>query len=469
MAETPTMESLTSRIQVLTAIASRAQLFSRLGQQYGGARDIYQALGYPLEIKYEDYAARYSRQDMASAVINRPVNATWRGGVGIIEPDTKKEVTSLEKDWKSLNKSLKLDSVFRSLDKVTSVGKYGVLMLGLDDVSNQEGFKQPVNTTGDRKLLYVRPFGEGAAEIKEWESDTTSERFGLPLIYQLTLQTSSNRSSGVTDGTVDVHYSRLIHVAFNTLQSELEGTPALRDIFNRLIDLEKIVGGSAEMYWRGARPGYQAKVDEDFQLTPDMKEDLQDQIDEYEHNLRRILANEGIEFKSLETQVSDPKSHVDVQVSMISAATGIPKRILTGSERGELASSEDRDSWFDLIDSRRDDQAENAIVRPFVDICIEYKILPGPKDEEQGYSLVWSDLWAPSEKQKVEIGKERATAIKDYTTNPVAMVIVPPKAFNKFVLGLDEDQLDEIDVFRGEDLAEEAADFEGLEDDDDAE
>ena len=37
---------------------------------------------------------------------------------------------------------------------------------------------------------------------------------------------------------------------------------------------------------------------------------------------------------------------------MISAETGIPKRILTGSERGELASSQDRDNWFERYPER---------------------------------------------------------------------------------------------------------------------
>jgi len=132
-----------------------------------------------------------------------------------------------------------------------------------------------------------------------------------------------------------------------------------------LFDLEKLVGGSAEMFWRGARPGYKGKVDKEYTLTSDEEEDFQDQLDEYEHNLRRFLISRGIDISALETQVSDPSKHVDVQIQMISAQTGIPKRILTGSERGELASTQDITSWYSLIQGRRENYVAGNILRPF--------------------------------------------------------------------------------------------------------
>ena len=71
-----------------------------------------------------------------------------------------------------------------------------------------------------------------------------------------------------------------------------------------------------------------------FPYLPNDEDALLKQLDEYEHNLRRIFINRGISMESMSPQVSDPSSHVDIQIQMISAQTGIPKRILTGSERG---------------------------------------------------------------------------------------------------------------------------------------
>lgn len=429
-------EDQAKQIQTLSMLVSRMQFAARLGMQYGTDRDLYEALGYPLSMDYKDYYAKYTRQDMAKAIIDRPVKVTWQGGVEILESDDDKE-TALEKAWKDLNKELGLLSRFIRLDKLAGIGKYGVLLLGLDDTQNKEGFLQPVSS-GKRTLLYIKPFGEGNAQIANWETKTSNPRYGMPLTYDI----STTNPGGGMDSIVRVHYSRVIHVTGETLESEIEGAPRLEVVYNRLMDLEKVVGGDAEMFWRGARPGFQGKVDKDFQLTTPMKEDLQNQIDEYEHNLRRILVNEGVSYEALAQQIADPKPHVDVYIQMISAVTTIPKRILTGSERGELSSAQDRDEWNSYVQSRRDDYAETQIVRPFVDRCIEYKVLPKPTDE---YSVQWEDLFSISEKDKVEIGKSRALALKEYTQNPMAEFIIPPDIFYRHFLGFTEEQVELIE------------------------
>jgi hypothetical protein len=238
---------------------------------------------------------------------------------------------------------------------------------------------------------------------------------------------------------VKVHYTRMIHVLEDHLESEVLGIPRLEAVFNRLMDLEKLVGGDAEMFWRGARPGYQAMVDKDYTMTQATKDDMKDQIQEYDNYLTRILVNEGVDLKALAQQIADPANHVDVQIQMISAVTGIPKRILTGSERGELSSAQDSGEWKTYIQSRREDHAEPHIIRPFTDKLIELKILPKPSVD---YMVDWLDLFSISEKERVEIGKSRANAIREYTTNPMAEAVIPPDAFFEFCLGLSQPQID---------------------------
>ena len=446
------MKDLQQKLQTMSTLLSRAQLAIKLGQQYNDTRDLYQALGYKLSLDYTDYAAYYERNEMAKAVINRPIDATWRGNLDIIEAE-EGEDTPLEKEYKELGRQLKIKQVFIRLDKLASLGNYGVLFLGFDDVNDVSVFKQPI-PAGEHKLLYVKPYGQGLIEIQEYERNVKSPRYGLPIIYKLTMQLPG----GNTTKNILVHYSRIIHVAGELLISEYKGVPALQVIFNRLMDLEKLVGGSAEMFWRGARPGYQGKIDPDFRLTSGAEEDLKDQIDEYEHNLRRILINQGIDLQALVMQIADPTPHVDVQIQMISAVTGIPKRILTGSERGELASSEDKSNWLNLIQARREEYAELQIVRPFVDRCIEYGALPRPK-EEGGYSVIWEDLFAQSDKELAEIGRTRAEALRAYTSTPTAEDVVPPESFYRYFLGLDADQIEQIKLIREASMKEEAKAF----------
>jgi uncharacterized protein len=430
------------QIEVLSTLVNRARLQAKLGQSYGTDRDLYQALGYPTELDFDDYWAQYVRQDIAKAIIDRPVKKTWQGDVLALEANDK-ETSQFERAWEELMKNLQLKTRFIQLDKLTGIGHYAVLLLGFDDVKESMDWTNPVGT-GARKLLYVKALSESNAVISEYETKTDNPRYGLPVLYDLTTTTPDGESSS----TLRVHYSRVIHVVEDAIDSEVEGTPRLESVFNRLLDLEKMVGGSAEMFWRGARPGYQGKVDPEFTMTDAVKEGLIDQLDEYEHNLRRILMLEGVNMQALESQVADPANHVDIQIQMISSVTGIPKRILTGSERGELSSGEDKNQWAAFISARREEFAEPKILIPFIDICIKYKILPKVED----YYIQWEDLFSLGDKDKAEIGKTRAEALRAYAAEPLAQYIMGPDAFFEFLLGLDGNQIELVKTMMGDQI-----------------
>lgn len=441
------------QLQALTsAVVARATMAANLGMQYGGARDIYQALGYKSILTYTDYWTQYTRQDIAKAIIDRPVKATWQGQLELIESEDAKK-TTFEEAWYKLNKKFGLRSILARVDRLTGIGQYGVLLLGLDDVGEDiQGFTEPVRS-GARKLLYVKPFGEFSAKISTYEINPNNPRYGMPLLYDVQVADVAGGSSSV----IKVHYTRMIHILEDHLESEIIGIPRLEAVFNRLYDLEKLVGGDAEMFWRGARPGYQGVVDKDFSMTTETKDDLRDQIDEYEHGLRRFLINEGVDLKALAQQIADPKGHYDILISCISAVTGIPQRILSGSERGELASTQDTGEWKTYVQSRREDHAEPNIIFPFVNRLIELKILPTPESED--YKVDWLDLFSISEKERVEIGKSRANAIREYTTNPMAQSVIPPRAFFEFCLGLSQAQIDLIEKMLAEGITDEQKDL----------
>lgn len=439
---------LTNNILLEGVPINRALLATKMGMQYSGIRDVYQALGYPPanQLKYSDYLAKYLRQDIAKAVIDRPVRATWQGPLELVEPN-KTEDTPFELAWAKLCRDIGVKAILSRLDRLTGIGRYGVLLLGLDDVQSREGFVKPVKE-GKRQLMYIRPFGEDVASIKELEKDPKSPRYGRPLIYEITAADANGGSF-----VVQVHYTRILHVTDEPLESDVYGTPRLEAIYNRLLDLDKIVGGDAEMFWRGARPGFEGKVDPEYQMTEAVKNDLLAQVNEYEHDLRRFLINEGVELKALAQQIADPGPHLDSILKCISAETGIPVRVLSGSERGELASSQDTSEWKEYVQTRREDHAEPNIVRPFVSLLVKYEILPAPAEED--YTVKWNDLFSLSEKARVEIGKNRATALREYTYSGMAETILPPDAFFEICLGLTRDQITLITGMRDEMLSKE--------------
>ena len=420
------------------------------GQQYGGDRDLYQALGYPQDIQFDDYLIRYKRQDIAKAIINRPVKATWQGTLELVESENPK-ATVFEKAWVKLDRKFGLKTRLSRVDRLTGIGRYGVLFLGLDDISNRAGCAKPVKS-GIRKLQYIKTFSEKSALIESYDVDPKSSRYGLPHFYAIEVADADAGSSS----QVKVHYSRIIHIIDDTLESEIFGMPRLEAVFNRLMDVEKLVGGDAEMFWRGARPGYTNKLEPEYKLTKEEETKLQDQVDEFEHNLRRIINLEGMDMKSLEQQIADPSNHLDIQLTCVSAETGIPKRILSGSERGELASTQDSGEWKTYVQSRREDHAEPRILRLLVDRFIELGILPTPEDD---YTVKWLDLFSISEKDRVDIGQKRAEALRSYTTNILATSMVPPPAFYEYFLGLDRGQIQLINEMVSAGISEEQKDL----------
>ena len=447
--------AINKQIEALSITTSRANLASQLGQQqYGGDRDIYRALGYKLSLEFGDFYQRYVRQDIANAIINRPVQATWRGTMSVIETDDDLE-TPIEKEWKELDKRLKLKNKFQRVDKLTGIGRYGILLLGMNDMHVNNDWKNPV--AGKPELMYVKPLSEGSCTIQAYENDPGNSRYGLPKFYQVTItnQPNTSASSTATTGsefTLVVHYDRIIHIIGEQLESEVFGVPRLEALFNRLMDLEKIVGADAEMFWRGARPGYQMKEDPEYTLTTDAKEDLKVQIDEYENNMRRILALKGVTMSELKQQMADPANHVEIQIIMICAVTGIPKRILTGSERGELSSSQDRVEMNEFVETRRTGFVIPKIIEPFVERLIKFGILTEPK---AGFSIDWPALFSLSEKEKAEIGKIKATSLKEYTSNAIAESVFPRTSFLKFIMGMTDEEIELIEEIRAQEILDE--------------
>ena len=63
-------------LQIFAQMTHRLSL--RQGVTFDGARDMYATLGYPDEISYQDYYARYKRGGIAKTIIDAFVEETWR-------------------------------------------------------------------------------------------------------------------------------------------------------------------------------------------------------------------------------------------------------------------------------------------------------------------------------------------------------------------------------------------------------
>lgn len=424
------------------SLMSRGEVQGRLGQSWYSPntgiarRNIYEALGYVKTPVFADYMMRFDRQDIAARIVSAPVFASWRLRPDIMEvSDTKSEdATEFEKAWRDMEKDLKVIHYLNRADLLSGIGRYGILLLGFDDGKD---LSQEVNKAS--KLLYLMPYTEDNASIQAWNVDPKNERCGLPEMYQVRMA-NYKKSGGIS--TVNVHHSRIIHVAEGCLEDDVFGTPRLKGVYNRLQDLELVAGSSAEMFWRGAMPGLAFKLDPEADITPQAISDVNSQVERYMHGLVRYLRLQGMDIQELAPAVADPTQHVDIQIQLISAATGIPKRILTGSERGELASSQDETNWTTRVSERRENYVEPMILRPFIDVLIKVGVLPDIKE----YLVEWPSLFAPSEADRATTSKTRAETLSIYSNAQGADEIIPPNIFLRKFLEFDEEEIEEINL-----------------------
>lgn len=442
---------LVNSLANLSAIATRQSIAARLGKSYGDDRKLYTALGYKLSPTYNDFAAKYQRMDIARTIIDLPVQECWRNVPTLTE--SKDKDTPFEKEWLELSKKHRIFHYLSRADRLGSLGTYSVLFLGFNDSIEP---KQEAATARD--LLYLMPYSMVNASISQYDIDAKSERYGKPLIYNISPKSISSLSSTSAATNIEVHHSRIIHVAEDCLEDDVEGIPRLRSVLNRLEDIEKLAGGSAEMFWRGAYPGLAFLTKEGRTIGTQTLDMIEKEMAKYEHDLQRHLRLDGMDIQNLAPQVADPRGHMDVQFDLLSAATRIPKRILLGSERGELASSQDEKNWAKVIQARQHEHCEAVLLRPLVDRLISVKILPEPSEGE--YIVEWPDLLAPGDKDKAEIGLVRAKALGTYSNAIGAEDILPPSFFLDKGLGLTDEEIQEIEMLHKKMLKDEAADEE---------
>lgn len=399
------------RIAVSESISR--QLISRaMGQTYEGKRDLARAFGYKDEITVTDYRLRYERGGIASSIVETIVKATWRGGVELVEDDDEGKTTPFEAAWDALATRLHVVAKLQAGDILSRIGSYAVLLIGAPGEVTEE---LPRGNGTPDSIAYLQPYcGSGGAErsgaqrtfaealagiftadaiIDSIDSDPTSPRFGQPKGYRLRRTDVVN-----TDFSAKVvHWSRVVHLAEDCLDDSVYGKPALRAVWNDLDNLDKVVGGGSEAFFQQANPPRLWSFDKDMKgLTEPQLTSFREQIEKLEHQMIRDVRSQGVNAKNLNSNVANFANQVDSLISLIAGTIRLPKRILIGSEMGELASSQDRDNFRDQVNGRREQHAGPYVLRRFVDRLLDYNYLPKPKE----YAPRWGSVLNLTEDEK---------------------------------------------------------------------
>lgn len=371
------------------------------GSTFGGDRDMWGTLGYKKDLDIEDYRLRFARNAVARRIIVALPGSTWRGGGTLIEDENPQVDTEFELAFDALATRLKLWRVFFKADVLARLGNYSGILIGAGGSLNSE---LPM-LSGPDDIKYMKPYAEDRLAIDSLVDNSSDERFGLVQNYRLK-RAKNAKITAINEPLV--HWTRVIHVA-EDLEDDIYNPPSLECVWNLLDDLEKVTGGGAEAFWLRANQGMQFDIDKEVEFEEGEETKVDEEMQRFMHGMQRYFRSRGMKVNTLGSDVANFQGPQAAIIQQISSGTGIPQRILMGSERGELASTQDRDNWYDQVGDRREQFAAPNVINQTVDRFTKYRALPTPKQ----YFTRWSQLKSMDDGQRADLGVKYATINKN--------------------------------------------------------
>lgn len=382
--------------------------------------------GYPQNPTVATFRRMYDRNDYANRVVNIWPDECWANRPWLYETEDAR-VTKFERAFAALQKRLDLWHYLHRLDRLSGIGSFGVMLLGLNDGQKLStpapGFdlyrRRKERPAKRVELAYAQTFAEDDVGIDGLDDREGSPRLNQPLFYTLNVSAPSSGDPAAVR-QLRVHWSRVIHAADNCESNNIYGVPRQKPVLNRLLDLRKILGSSGEMFWKGGFPGYIATTQKDVDGSVVDEEFVKEQFLGYLNGTSRFMAFDGMDVDSLLPQAIDPSNHVGQQVSAICACGGYPIPVFLGRESGHLAGMENTAAWNKRVGSRQEFYVEPRLIRPAVDRLMDVGVLPEPPDRE--YLISFKDLNTLGDAGKADVALKKAQALGMYATSKVEAV-----------------------------------------------
>lgn len=390
----------------------------------------------------EQYGQVYQYHTLGRKVVNALPDACFSVWPEIYEDDDPKKLTPFEEDFAKV-RELHPDfwqKVHRA-DRLSRSQRYGGLLFGIDDGKSPE---QPLGKTrkGPAGLLFLKAGSELEFTAKDFETGMNA-RNGWPNTYTVEVGDPQG-DAGTTE--VTVHHSRIIHMADNLGASDVFGHPAAEPVFNRLLDLRKVLGSSAEMFYKGAFPGiaFQTLADLAGRTTMD-RASLQEEWTKFQQGLQRYIALDGLEANTLKTVLADPTNFAMLQVQMIAADIDTPMKILLGAQNSQVAGENDVTQWQAKVTGRQADLLTPRLVQ-IGELFVRAGVC---RPNKKPLKVWWPEVNLQSPKDQADTAVKITQALLQYVTSGAELVF-PLEYFLSEVLRLPQHLVAQVVVKAGQ-------------------
>lgn len=374
---------------------------------------LWDEFGYPDALTFDNFYRQYRRGSTGFAAVHKLLDSCWMDRPTIIDGDEDRESTKTTPWEKSVTKLMKKHwAKIKDADRRNMVGRYSALLI---QVKDNRDWSEPVDVAlvqrlGSAALVKLIPAWEPQVKPGNLDIDTWSETYGQPVSYQFNEQPIGDEGTYSSPRSVQVHPDRIILLCEGSEDENiLSGIPLLEAGYNDLLDIEKTKGGSAEGFLKNASRQLAMEFDAATQIDTLIKQakdagynNLGDAMNDKVNKLNRgtdaAIAMQAGKASVLSVAAADPTPTWTVSANSFASTIQCPFNILFGKQTGNLASEEDKTAWANRCNARRWGFMSDVITR-VIERFWTIGIIDPPVSGE--VTLAWSDLLAPSEKEKL--------------------------------------------------------------------
>lgn len=401
---------------------------------------------YPERVTFDMFFRMYSRNNVAARVIETFPDYSWsvmpfvtdEGGE---KSQFSKSVATLLSTQYKMQDGVKqsLLASMKQLDVLGGIGGESLLVFGFTDGRR---LNEPVSGNKGTEIGWIKLLHNGQFEVEKRDEEETSATFGDIILYKTKdfASTGDLNFNNQIANNRSIHASRCVH--FKESNGLSYGTSRIQKCYNQLLDITKLSGASAEVYWLGAFSGLSIETDPQAMLSDESYATMKEETTKYFDGLARSLIFEGATSKLLYPAIVSPKDHFDLQITMISIATGIPRRFLTGAEAAKLASQQDTLNWMERVTNRREMFVGPKVVSPVVQRCIDAGVIRKPVGNT--FSVAWPRIQSLALNERADASRNMTAAWMSYFSSGMAE-IVPFRVYLLYTCGFSENEAEDIE------------------------
>ncbi|MDE9544782.1 anti-CBASS protein Acb1 family protein [Xenorhabdus bovienii] len=376
--------------------------------------NIYSEFGYPEQLRFKEYYNVYERNAVAHAAVHCLLDGCWQDNPTIIDGEEKKE-SDVTSAWETkVTKLLKpFWAKIKDADRRNMIGNYSALLIQVRDSKN---WSEPVDVTVVSRLkvdavVNLIPVWEPQLTVAERDQDIHSDTYGQPKMFNFDERPVGQVEMQGPAKQLLIHPSRVITLCEGAESGDIfSGTPLLRAGYNKLLDIEKVSGGSSEGFLKNASRQIGVEFEKETDMSSittaaiqagykDLGAALEDKISKLNRGTDSAAVMQAGRLNVLSVAPGDPTPTWEVTAREFCASVQVPFTVLFGTQTGKLAGDKDDATWKVRLNGRRWGFLTQYVTQLITRLW-EIGIIEPPSSGE--VTIAWSDMLAASEQEKID-------------------------------------------------------------------